>query len=156
MKQIVQYGAYPIILIESVSGNVSLMDAGAGFLLSTYLPVTIGTLLIIWLELQMPYRALWKPSVKEVVEDSSFLALVHVLWPKLLAIVAVYLLFDVRNGQDRPIDRWWPHEWSAPMQAIVMALMVDSTRYGLYRLSHERGPCDASTRCIIRRTGCIR
>ena len=64
MKRIVQYGAYPAILLGSVWGNLCLMEAGAGFLLSTYLPVTLGSLLIIWLELQLPYRASWKPSGK--------------------------------------------------------------------------------------------
>ncbi|NJL17723.1 MAG: sterol desaturase family protein [Nitrospira sp.] len=140
MKPIAQYGAYPVILIGSVWGNVSLMDAGAGFLLSTYLPVTMGTLLIIWLERQMPYRDSWKPSGKEVAEDSAFLALVHVLWPKLLAMGVAYLLFDIWNGKDWPPHAWWPREWPVPIQALMMALMVDSTRYWLHRLSHEWGP----------------
>ena len=140
MKRIVQYGAYPAILLGSVWGNLCLMEAGAGFLLSTYLPVTLGSLLIMWLELQLPYRASWKPSGKDVVEDSAFLALVHVLWPKLLAMGVAFLLFDIWNGQDWPTSAWWPREWPVPMQAVMMALMVDSTRYWLHRLSHEWGP----------------
>ncbi|TKB77761.1 MAG: sterol desaturase family protein [Nitrospira sp.] len=139
MKRAVQYGAYPIVLLSSVWGNLSLMEAEAGFLLATYLPVTIGTLLIIWLELQMPYRALWKPSGKEVAEDSMFLALVHVLWPKLLAMGVAFLLFDIWSARDWPTSAWWPREWPVPVQTIMMALMVDGTRYWLHRLSHEWG-----------------
>ncbi|MCP9439120.1 MAG: sterol desaturase family protein, partial [Nitrospira sp.] len=140
MKRIGQYGAYPVIVLGSVWGNMFLMEAGAGFLLSTYLPVTIGTLLIIWLELQMPYRASWKPSGKEAAQDSAFLALVHVLWPKLLAMGATYLLFDIWNAKDWPSYQWWPREWPVPIQALIMALMIDSTRYWLHRVSHEWGP----------------
>ncbi|HBH79692.1 MAG TPA: hypothetical protein DDY39_07695, partial [Nitrospira sp.] len=63
----------------------------------------------------------------------AFLALVHVLWPKLLAMGVAFLLFDIWNGQDWPTSAWWPREWPVPMQAIMMALMVDSTRYWLHR-----------------------
>jgi ornithine lipid hydroxylase len=140
MKRVIQYGAYPAVLLGSIWGNVSLMEAGAGMLLATYLPVTIGTLLVIWLEAQMPYRVSWKPSGKEAAEDSAFLALVHVVWPKLLSIGAAVLLFELWNGRDWFTYAWWPREWPIPVQAVVMALMVDSTRYWLHRISHEWEP----------------
>lgn len=104
MKRILQYTAYPVVLLGSVWGNLSLMEAGAGLLLSTYLPVTIGSLLIIWLELQMPYRVSWKPSGKEVAEDSAFLSLVHVVWPKLLGIGVAFVLFELWNGRNWPAN----------------------------------------------------
>ncbi|MBK9305654.1 MAG: hypothetical protein IPM58_00815 [Nitrospira sp.] len=50
MRRIVQYGSYPVILLGSVWGNLRLTEAGAGLLISTYLPVTTGSLLVIWLE----------------------------------------------------------------------------------------------------------
>ena len=137
MRRIVQYAAYPVVLLGSIWGNLSLMNAGSGVLLSTYLPVTIGTLLIISLEAKMPYRVSWRPSRREVAEDSVFLALVHVMWPKLLSIGIAFGLFDLWNGRQWPTYAIWPREWPVPMQAIMMALMVDSTRYWLHRVSHE-------------------
>jgi sterol desaturase/sphingolipid hydroxylase (fatty acid hydroxylase superfamily) len=89
--------------------------------------------------LQLPYRASWKPSGKDVVEDSAFLALVHVLWPKLLAMEVAFLLSDIWNGHDWLLSLWWPRDWPVPLQMIMMALVVDSTRYWLHRLSHEWG-----------------
>lgn len=140
MRRIVRYAAYPVVLIGSMWGNLLLMETGAGFLWSTYLPVTIGTLFVIWLESTMPYRTEWRPSNKEVARDSTFLALVHVAWPKLLAIGAASLLFDVWNGRGWPSFAWWPREWAVVPQTFVMVLMVDSTRYWLHRISHEWGP----------------
>jgi len=140
VKRLIQYTAYPVILMGSVWANVSLMDAEWGLLVSTYLPVTIGTLSVIWLEVQMPYRISWRPSGKEVAEDSVFLALVHVLWPKLLSVGIAFGVFDLLNGRDWPIYALWPQEWPIPLQALLMALMVDSTRYWLHRVSHEWTP----------------
>jgi sterol desaturase/sphingolipid hydroxylase (fatty acid hydroxylase superfamily) len=100
----------------------------------------MGTLLIIWLEVQMPYRLSWRPSQREVAEDSVFLALVHVMWPKLLSIGMAFVLFDLWNGREWLTYVIWPREWPVPMQAMMMALMVDSTRYWLHRISHEWGP----------------
>lgn len=140
MRRIVQYTAYPAVLLGSLWGNLGLMEAGAGVLLSTYLPVTVGTLMVIGMEITMPYRAAWKPSRTDVAQDSMFLALVHVAWPKMLAIGAAYLLFDVWNSRGWSTFVWWPREWPVPMQTIMMALMVDSTRYWLHRISHEWAP----------------
>jgi len=140
VRRIIQYMAYPMIVAGSVWGNLSLMEAEWGVLVSTYLPVTLGTLLVIWLEVQMPYRVLWKPSRKEVAEDSAFLALVHVLWPKLLSVGIAFSLFDLWNAREWPTYAIWPREWPIPMQALLMALMVDSTRYWLHRISHEWKP----------------
>lgn len=140
MKKVIQYGTYPAVLLGSIWANVSLMETGAGILLATYLPVTIGTLLIIWLEVRMPYRVSWKPSGKEVAEDSVLLALVHVVWPKLLSIGAAFALFELWTGRDWLSYAIWPREWPIPLQAIVMALVVDSTRYWLHRISHEWEP----------------
>lgn len=138
--------AYPMIVAGSVWGNLSLMEAERGVLVSTYLPVTLGTLLVIWLEVQMPYRVLWKPSRKEVAEDSAFLALVHVLWPKLLSVGIAFSLFDLWNAREWPTYAIRPREWRIPMQALLMALMVDSTRYWLHRISHEWKPPDERAR----------
>ncbi|MBY0249405.1 MAG: sterol desaturase family protein [Nitrospiraceae bacterium] len=140
MKKVIQYGTYPAVMLGSIWANVSLMEAGAGILLATYLPVTIGTLLIIWLEVRMPYRVSWKPSGKEVAEDSAFLALVHVVWPKLLSIGVAFALFELWTGRDWLSYAIWPREWPIPLQAIAMALVVDSTRYWLHRISHEWEP----------------
>ena len=140
MKKVIKYGTYPAVMLGSIWANVSLMEAGAGILLATYLPVTIGTLLIIWLEVRMPYRVSWKPSGKEVAEDSAFLALVHVVWPKLLSIGVAFALFELWTGRDWLSYAIWPREWPIPLQAIAMALVVDSTRYWLHRISHEWEP----------------
>jgi len=137
MKAIVQYGAYPIVMLACMIGNVLLFREGAGFLVSTYVPVTMGTLVIIALEARLPYRTAWRPSREEVVQDSTFLALVHVVLPKMLSIAAAFMIFQVFDGQGWLTYLWWPKDWSVLSQTLLMVLLVDGMRYWLHRVSHE-------------------
>ncbi len=89
MIVLLRYGAYPGILLACVIGNLVLFHMGTGVLPATYLPVTLGTLLIMTLEATLPYRSDWRPSRVEVVQDSTFLALVHIILPKALAAASV-------------------------------------------------------------------
>lgn len=73
---------------------------------TTYLPVTLGTLPIMALEATLPYRSDWRPSRVEVVQDSTFLALVHVVLPKALAVASVFVIVDVFNGRGWGVSSW--------------------------------------------------
>jgi sterol desaturase/sphingolipid hydroxylase (fatty acid hydroxylase superfamily) len=137
MKAILQYGAYPIVMLACMIGNVLLFREGAGFLVSTYVPVALGTLVIITLEARLPYRTAWRPSTEEVVQDSTFLALVHVVLPKMLSIAAAFVIFEVFDGRGWVTYSWWPKHWSLLSQTLLMVLLVDGMRYWLHRVSHE-------------------
>lgn len=138
MTTMLRYLAYPVVLLGSIMTNLILSAQGAGFLLATYMPVTLGTLIVICLERTMPYRRDWMPSGVEVVQDSAYLALVHVALPKGLEFAAAVALFQVWSAQAWPSFVWWPKAWPVLPQAILMVLVVDFMRYWLHRLSHER------------------
>ena len=140
MILLLRYGAYPSILLACVIGNLVLFHMGTGVLPATYLPVTLGTLLIMALEATLPYRSDWRPSRVEVVQDSTFLALVHIILPKALAAASVFVIFDVLHGRGWGMSVWWPHDWPVPTQTMLMVLIVDGLRYWLHRLSHEWEP----------------
>ena len=140
MVLLLRYGAYPSILLACVIGNLVLFHMGTGVLPATYLPVTLGTLLIMALEATLPYRSNWRPSRVEVIQDSTFLALVHIILPKALAAASVFVIFDVLHGRGWGMSVWWPHDWPVPTQTMLMVLIVDGLRYWLHRLSHEWEP----------------
>lgn len=140
MILLLRYGAYPSILLACVIGNLMLFHMGTGVLPATYLPVTLGTLLIMALEATLPYRSDWRPSRVEVIQDSTFLALVHIILPKALAAASVFVIFDVLHGRGWGMSVWWPHDWPVPTQTMLMVLIVDGLRYWLHRLSHEWEP----------------
>jgi len=132
--------AYPALLLACVVGNLALFHMGAGVLVATYVPVTCGTVLIMALEGCLPYRLDWRPSRAEVIQDSTFLALVHVVLPKVLAATSVFVIVDVLNGRRWGVASWWPHDWPVPAQTVLMVLIVDGLRYWLHRFSHEWQP----------------
>jgi sterol desaturase/sphingolipid hydroxylase (fatty acid hydroxylase superfamily) len=125
------------VLVACLLGNYLLLREGAGFLASTYVPVTLGTLVIITLEAKLPYRSAWRPSSEQVLQDSSFLALVHVILPKVLSIAVVFMVFQVFDGRGWLTYSWWPRDWSVLPQTLLMVVLVDGMRYWLHRLSHE-------------------
>lgn len=140
MRTLLRSAAYPALLLACVVGNLALFHMGAGVLVATYVPVTFGTLLIMALEGWLPYRPDWRPSRAEVIQDSTFLALVHVVLPKVLAATSVLVIVDVLNGQGWVVASWWPHDWPVPAQTVLMVLIVDGLRYWLHRFSHEWEP----------------
>lgn len=136
----IRYAAYPAVLLSCLVGNMLFVQQGAGILLATYVPVTAGTLVIMALERLLPYRREWRPSRHEVVQDSTYLALVHALLPKALGAASVFLLFEWSHGRDWAMASWWPKEWPVLAQTVLMVLIVDGLRYWLHRLSHEWEP----------------
>lgn len=88
----------------------------------------------------MPYRLEWRPSRAEVIQDSTYLALVHVMLPKVLAFTSAILLFEWFSGQGWRMAFWWPKDWPVLAQTVLMVLIVDGMRYWLHRISHEWEP----------------
>lgn len=137
MITLLRYGAYPALLLACMIGNMALLRQGAGVLLATYVPVTLGTLVVMALEGMLPYRSGWRPSRTEVLQDSTFLALVHVVLPKALAMASAFVIFEVFDGRGWGLSSWWPKGWPVPAQTVLMVLTVDAMRYWLHRISHE-------------------
>ncbi len=140
MTSLIRHAAYPVILVGAMCANLWLWGAGFGLVVATYVPLTIGTLLIIGLEQILPYRSLWRPTPNEVAQDSTYLALVHVVLPKGLHALSVLLLVELWQAQHWPATGWWPHTWPVFPQTALMVLIVDLLRYWLHRISHEWEP----------------
>jgi len=140
VRTLLRFAAYPALLLACVIGNLALFYLGAGVSVATYVPVTLGTVLTMALEKWLPYRSDWRPSRAEVIQDSTFLALVHVVLPKVLAATSVFVIVDVLNGRGWVVASWWPHDWPVPEQTVLMVLIVDGLRYWLHRFSHEWEP----------------
>ncbi len=134
----IRYTAYPVVLLSCVIGNMMLLREGAGVLLATYVPVTVGTLVVMGCERTLPYRPEWRPSWLEAAQDSRYVVRVHVLLPKALGVAVVVFLFAWVDGQRWPIAFWWPKDWPVLAQTVLMVVLVDGVRYWLHRLSHEQ------------------
>lgn len=127
---------YPLVICTAVFLHVSLSVAGVSLVYSTYIPVLLAAATITILEMCFPYRDCWKPRVSDVKNDSSYMVVVQVLLPQLLAyLIAISL---VAPGDDR--STVWPSHYPVVAQVILMILLADFLRYWLHRAFHEIGP----------------
>ena len=120
---------------------------------STYVPALSVAAVVTWLELRQPNRDTWRPSMREVRTDLIFMVVVQLALPPLvgfgrLCICAV----EPNRPLHLPTARLWPHSSPIWVQAVLMVLAVDFTRYWLHRAcSSERYAVAAPLRASLGR-----
>jgi sterol desaturase/sphingolipid hydroxylase (fatty acid hydroxylase superfamily) len=127
---------YPSVVTFAVAGYALASQSGVSLPLSSFGAIVCGALLITCCERWRPFSMDWKPEIKQIKEDLTFMALIQIALPRLLALLVVFWLAD-QVGRDAVLAHLWPHAWPAFAQAILLVLCADLMRYGLHRLSHE-------------------
>jgi ornithine lipid hydroxylase len=130
--------AYPALMIGCCALFFWLMRHSVPLKFAGYLPVLLGATAILVLELLVPYRPAWTPRRDDVVQDGTFLVVVQIALPALLAVVVL----DQAAGLLGTVPRasLWPHAWPIAAQALLMLLSADLFRYWLHRASHGWPP----------------
>lgn len=129
--------AYPGAITLGVLIHMELLDLGQSMLVSTYIPVFIGALMVTLLELRFPNEAKWKPGRYEVGQDAMYMVLVQMLVPKLLAFAVVLSVIDAVGQSNAPFFNGWPQGLPIGVQAVMMILGADFLRYWLHLASHK-------------------
>jgi ornithine lipid hydroxylase len=135
MTAIAPYLWYPITLALAISGFAALLGMGAPVAAAAYLPVVFVGATILALERFYPERLLWQPRATDVRADATFLILIQVALPRLLALLAVLLISKRTHGT--AYSSLWPHTWPLAAQIVLMVLIVDFFRYWLHRACHH-------------------
>jgi sterol desaturase/sphingolipid hydroxylase (fatty acid hydroxylase superfamily) len=133
----VSWLAYPLLILGGLWLHLWMRSEGCNLLLSTYGPLGSAALVITWLELRFPHRAEWKPDAEEVKNDLSFMVLVQIILPKMLAFFLAVTAVRWVDAWGIAIKDLWPHDISPFLQAGLMLLLADLLRYVLHRASHE-------------------
>lgn len=136
-RNLVPWLAYPGLILLSLWLHFFLMDCGWGLLLSSYLPVAAAALGITVLERSHPHRRKWNPERDELKVDLTFLILVQILLPKVLAFLLALGAMRWLEVRGLALDGLWPEELPSIVQAGLMILLADFLRYWLHRASHE-------------------
>jgi len=135
--QMVAWLAYPLLIAGSLWLLFFLLHYGWSLWLSTYMPVAAGALLITWLERRFPHRQEWRPDGEDVRGDITFMVLVQILLPKVLAFLLAVTALRWLQANGLTMQPLWPHGWPPVAQAGLMLLLADFLRYWLHRASHE-------------------
>ncbi|MCK4868126.1 MAG: sterol desaturase family protein, partial [Alphaproteobacteria bacterium] len=138
-RWIFRAASYPSAM--AIGFTVFAAAAGAGISAATaaVLAVTAGATLVVLHELIHPYRAWWRPSARELVNDLAYLVLVQMLLPRVLGfgVVMAAAALAAEPGQ---LLLLWPHHWPASAQAVLMLLTAEFMRYWLHRAAHNYRP----------------
>lgn len=139
-KRLVEWCAYPTILIFTVVLYGWLEQTGSPSLFAAYLAVAIGVTAIVILETLAPHREDWRPARSDVWKDGQFLLIVQILLPLLLKALALVVIVWVAGTSIAPLSAWWPHQTPIAGQVALMFVVVEFFRYWLHRAMHTAKP----------------
>lgn len=137
MKTILPKIVYPIVIFLGVFMHFELQLLGLSLIAATYIPIILSTLIIIGLEHIIPARSEWKPNVVDVKNDLTYLVVIQMLLPKLLALILVFMLIGPIQNSGFSVSGLWPHQWPIAIQLVLMLISADFFRYWLHRAAHE-------------------
>ena len=128
---------YPATMVGAFAAFAALQAAGMPLIVSTYVPALSVAAVVTWLELRQPNRDTWRPSMREVRTDLIFMVVVQLALPPLVGFLFAYALVEPARSLNLPTARLWPHSSPIWVQAVLMVLAVDFTRYWLHRAAHQ-------------------
>jgi sterol desaturase/sphingolipid hydroxylase (fatty acid hydroxylase superfamily) len=140
MNVVVQYGAYPFVLVFGIALHDVLLAIHLGVHVATYLPVIVGACIVAGLEWIYPYRQQWWADKQDMLQDAMYLVLIQGVLPKLLAVSVMFNLSQVLDEHDFVVEGWWPSHWPVPFQMLLIMIVADGLRYWLHRWAHEWEP----------------
>jgi sterol desaturase/sphingolipid hydroxylase (fatty acid hydroxylase superfamily) len=140
-RRIVAWSAYPVLMMLGIKLHYLLLVYDWSLELATYIPITIGALIITALELKFSYRNEWIADRNDLANDVSFMVLVQILLPKFLSFFVAITLLQALKTNELTFSNLWPHDWPNGVQVLLMLLSADFLRYWLHRAAHEwNGP----------------
>lgn len=136
MKKLLPWLFYPFVMTSAFGLFALLQVQGVSLKITTYITITTVAVVITLLELKFPYSIKWRPTMKEVRVDLTFMALVQLVLPPLIGFTFTYILIEPARALNLPFVQFWPHAWPIWMQVLLMILLADFLRYWLHRAAH--------------------
>lgn len=127
---------YPLVMSATISCYCFVLQAGMPGWLAAYLAAAAGAAAILWLEKLTPYRRDWKGTAADARVDLSYLILVQIAIPVLLAVTAGAWLSGRLDAREYAAS-FWPQHWPLIAQFLLVLLGADLLRYWLHRACHS-------------------
>jgi len=132
--------AYPGTMIAGFVLFIQLTDSGVDMMIAAYAAALACAGLVTLLEIRLPYREAWRPTASDVANDVSFMAIVQVALPYILAISLVVGLSGLIEAHGIALHGIWPHDMPIWLQVCLMLAAADFPRYWLHRAFHKFPP----------------
>lgn len=136
MKKLLPWLFYPFVMALAFVLYAVLQAQEVSLKVSTYTTITAAAVIITLLELNFPYSIKWRPTLREVRVDLTFMTVVQLALPPLIGFTFTYMLIEPARALNLPFVQFWPHAWPIWMQVLLMILLADFLRYWLHRAAH--------------------
>lgn len=128
---------YPTSMAMCIGLFFFLLARPFPLIIASYAPLALVIAIILFFEYAMPHREAWKAPGSEIRTDALYMLLVQMLLPKLLALAGLITAASWLRQNLPYTTTLWPHQWSIPLQTLLMICSVDFLRYWLHRAMHE-------------------
>lgn len=125
-----KYFIYPLIFGAGAAAIVVLGDSGFSHWLLLPIVIAVGGSLVLLLEKNLPYHAIWNVSVGDFVSD----ALHNIVNFGLMAFI--FIAFAPIVMHVIPGNSLWPQTLPFWAQVLIAGLVIDLGMYTVHRLSH--------------------
>ena len=139
-RQLISRSIYPVTISLGIVIFLTLLQTQNNLLLSTYIPVILGAIIITFSELLLPYRREWLPKKFDIKNDLIFMVTVQMVLPKILTFTLVVGIFKLLAYFDLSFFNFWPNHLPIGLQTVIMILVADFLRYWLHVLAHNYEP----------------
>ena len=137
LQKIIPWIVYPLVMSTGIVLHFVLLHGHQHALVSVYLPVLWGAVLVNLLEILVPHKRGWQPNLSDVKNDLWFMGIIQVVFPQIVAILFVLALVKPIQSFGWPFFNLWPHSLPFYNQAVLMVLVADFFRYWLHRAAHS-------------------
>ena len=139
-RAVVSWIAYPLVMAFGIAQYLTLTAQDLPLQLSSYITVSMGALLVTFLEFFFPHVKEWQGNRMDVKVDLLYMIGVQVAVPTILGLSLVLYLKNQLEQVGLQATTLWPHHWPLGFQVIFMLLMADFLRYWLHVASHRYEP----------------
>ncbi len=131
-----KYIIYPLVLALTYLAYFFLISLSLPKIISLYLAVVLGLLVILFLEYSNTYRKEWKPVKADFIQDISYMVFVQVSIPLCIRFGLIYLLATV-GFENGVIFQIWPRGLSTLPQVLLIILIGEFFQYWWHRFAHR-------------------
>ena len=94
----------PAMIAGSVALHLAIVRHGWSHFPATYIPIILAAAVVTVLERIFPYRREWKPDRRDIRTDLSYMIVVQLAFPKLLAFTIAALALTRAETLELPIS----------------------------------------------------
>ncbi len=135
VRKLMVWALYPLTIVAVFIAFV-VLQLCTSMVVSAYVAVVLGALVISIAEWLMPVRGQWHPSMFDAGNDVTYMVVGQIALERLLTLGSLFVVAWLAGAATWSFPGWWPYQWPLWVQAVVVLVLGDFVRYWLHRAFH--------------------